>query len=323
MRVALCLLAVLALLAGCGSGAGDLPRGQRPWQLALVAGSKGDPYYAALRCGAQDAAEAAGADLSFEAPDQLDASLQTPILSAVAAEQPDAILVAPADDRALYAPIRQAADSGSRVVLVDTWLARPGIAVSRVGSDDLAAGRQGATTLARLVGGHGKVLVVGPQAGVASADARRAGFEREVHARRGLRYLGARAVEGDAGEVAKEVREALERTPDLAGIFATTRTAAEGAARALRSAKRDGEVRLVGVDASRQQLDDLEDDSAQALIVLKPAEIGRLGVEQALAALEGHRPEPRIAVGFVVVTAGNAGDPRIARWLYSAQCKDG
>jgi ribose transport system substrate-binding protein len=82
-------------------------------------------------------------------------------------------------------------------------------------------------------------------------------------------------------------------------------------------------VRLVGVDASRQELDDLEDDSTQALVVRKPAEIGRLGVEQALAALEGRRPEPRIAVGFVVVTADNADDPRIARWLYAAQCKDG
>ena len=60
--------------------------------------------------------------LNFQGPDQFDPSLQTPVVNAVAAKKPDAVLIAPTDTKAMFAPINQLKQNGSKVVLVDTTL---------------------------------------------------------------------------------------------------------------------------------------------------------------------------------------------------------
>ena len=53
--------------------------------MTLIAGVKGDEFYITMNCGAQEEARKLGVDLDFQGPDQFDASLQTPIVNAVAA----------------------------------------------------------------------------------------------------------------------------------------------------------------------------------------------------------------------------------------------
>ena len=93
-------LAALALaLAACGGdeGGGGAGGAERQYKLTLIQGVKGDQFYVTMQCGAQEAAAAAGATLEVTAPDEFDASLQTPVVNAVVAKKPDAILVAPTD----------------------------------------------------------------------------------------------------------------------------------------------------------------------------------------------------------------------------------
>lgn len=94
-------VAALALaLAACGGNdngggsAGGGGGGQKQYKLTLIQGVKGDQFYVTMQCGAQEAAKAAGASLDVAAPDEFDASLQTPVVNAVVAKKPDAILIA-------------------------------------------------------------------------------------------------------------------------------------------------------------------------------------------------------------------------------------
>src|SRR3954452_16805412 len=98
---------------GGGGGASSSSGGGKKYKMTLNAGVKGDEFYLTMNCGAQAAAKAAGVSLDFQGPDQFDASLQTPIVNAVAAKKPDAVLIAPTDTKAMYAPIKQLSQNGS------------------------------------------------------------------------------------------------------------------------------------------------------------------------------------------------------------------
>jgi ribose transport system substrate-binding protein len=288
-----------------GSGSSSSGSSSKNYKLTLIAGVKGDEFYITMNCGAKAAADAAGATLDFQGPDQFDAALQTPIVNAVAAKKPDAVLIAPTDTKALFAPIKQLADNGSKVVLVDTTLEQPDMAVSQISSDNLAGGAKAAETLLQLTGGKGKYLVVNVKPGISTTDARGKGFEEGLKGKPGVQYLGQQYNNDDPAKAASIVTATLAKNPDLKGIFATNLFAAEGSASGLRQAGKLGSVKIVGFDAGPKQVADLKAGTVQALIAQQPSEIGKLGVEQAIASLKGQPTKPKIGTGFTVLTKDN------------------
>jgi ribose transport system substrate-binding protein len=296
--------------SGGGGGGGSK-------DLTLIAGVKGDEFYITMNCGAQAEAKKLGASLNFQGPNEFSADQQTPIVNAVAAKQPDAVLVAPTDTKAMYAPIKQLADGGSKVVLVDTTLENADLAVSQIASDNEGGGREAASTLAKLIGGSGKVFVVNVKPGISTTDLRAKGFE-EGAKEAGLDYIGQQYSQDDPAKAASIVKSILARNPDLKGIFATNLFSAEGAASGLKEAGKLGDVKIVGFDAGPKQVEDLKDGLVQALIAQRPAQIGSLGVQQAMAALEDKPTKKKIATGFVSITKENLDQNQDA--LYKATC---
>jgi ribose transport system substrate-binding protein len=317
-------LAVGALgLAACGddedsggSGASS-SSGDEGGSLTLIAGVKGDEFYITMNCGAQEEAKKLGYSLDFQGPDQFDAALQTPVVSAVAAKKPDGVLIAPTDTKAMYAPIKQLADNGSKVVLVDTTLEQPDMAASQIASDNVGGGKEAAKALKDLMGGSGKVFVVNVKPGISTTDQRGQGFEEEAKAL-GLEYLGQDFSNDQPEKAAAIVKAQLAKNPDLKGIFATNLFSAEGAASGLREAGKLGEVKIVGFDAGPKQVEDLKEGVVQALIAQQPAEIGKLGVQQAVAAIKGETTKPEIGTGFSTITKDNLDQNQDA--LYKSSC---
>jgi ribose transport system substrate-binding protein len=300
---------------GGGGAAGD--SGGESYDMTLIAGVKGDEFYITMNCGAQEKAKELGVTLDFQGPDQFDAAQQTPIVDAVAAKSPDAILIAPTDTKALFAPISAAA-ANSKIVLVDTTLEDPSMAVSQIASDNVGGGVTAGETLIELIGGKGKVMVVNVKPGISTTDQRGSGFEEAVQQTPGVEYLGQEYSQDDPAIAAQIVTSTLSKHPDLKGIFATNLFSAEGAASGLRQAGKLGEVKIVGFDAGPKQVKDLEDGLVQALIAQKPADIGRQGVEQAYAALEGEPTKPKIGTDFEVITKDNLSEMQDV--LYKPSC---
>src|SRR4051794_22331462 len=317
-------LAVLAaglalVVAACGSddsgGGGSSSGGKKTYKMTLIAGVKGDEFYITMNCGAQAEAKKLGVKLDFQGPDEFDASQQTPIVNAVAAKKPDAVLIAPTDTKALYAPIKQMADAGTKIVLVDTTLDQPDMAVSQIASDNEAGGKTAAEALAKLIGGSGKVFVVNVKPGISTTDAREKGFVAGAKAA-GLDYVG-REYSNDKPEVAAaKTKAALQKNPDLKGIFGTNLFAAEGAATGVREA--GAKVKIVGFDAGPKQVKDLQDGTVQALIAQKPADIGAQGVQQAYNALTGKATTKKIGTQSVSITKDNLSQNQDS--LYKASC---
>ena len=290
---------------------------KKNYKMTLIAGVKGDEFYITMNCGAQAKAKELGATLDFQGPDKFAADLQTPVVNAVAAKKPDAVLVAPTDTKAMYAPIKQLSDNGSKVVLVDTTLDQSDFAVSQIASDNLGGGKAAADTLGKLIGGKGKVFVVNVKPGISTTDARGKGFEQGAKAL-GLTYLGQQYDNDDPAKAASIVKAELAKNPDLKGIFATNLFSAEGAASGIREAGKLGQVKIVGFDAGPKQVEDLKKGTVQALIAQKPAEIGADGVQQAYNALTGKPNEKKIGTGFTSITKDNLAANQDA--LYKASC---
>jgi ribose transport system substrate-binding protein len=331
-RKSLSLAAFLAILAfgvaACGSddnGGGTSSAAstsssggaKKKYNMTLIAGVKGDEFYITMNCGAQAKAKELGVTLDFQGPDKFDASLQTPVVNAVAAKKPDAVLVAPTDTKAMYAPIKQLSDGGTKVALVDTTLEQADFAVSQIASDNEGGGKAAADTLGKLIGGSGKVFVVNVKPGISTTDARGKGFEDGAKAA-GLTYVGQQYDDDDPAKAASIVKAELAKNPDLKGIFATNLFSAEGAASGIREAGKLGKVKIVGFDAGPKQVEDLKNGIVQALIAQKPAEIGADGVQQAYNALTGKPTEKQIGTGFVSITKDNLDQNQDS--LYKASC---
>jgi ribose transport system substrate-binding protein len=320
------LLAVALAATACGGGdegggGGGAGGGQRQYKLTLIQGVKGDQFYVTMECGAKEAARAAGATLDVAAPDEFDASLQTPVVNAVVAKKPDAILVAPTDTKAMIPPLTQAKAAGIKLVFVDTTTENGAeLAESEIASDNLEGGREAARALARLTGEKGSVLVINVKPGISTTDARAKGFEEELKKYPNMKSIGVEYSNDKPEVAAAKATAALAAHPDLVGIFGTNLFSAEGAATGLRSAGASEKVKIVGFDAGPKQVEDLEQGIVQALIAQKPADIGKAGVEQAIAALKGEPVQKKIGTGFVVVTKDNMNDPDVKPYLYKSSC---
>ncbi len=320
---AACCLTLAAGAAACGED--DEPssaaaQNGAEHRITLITGVRGDAFYGSLACGAQQAADRLGVELDVQGPDAWDPAKQTPILNAVVADKPDAILIAPNDDTAMQPPLMQASQAGIEVVLVDTTLADPSFAASQVTSDNEAAGRQAAEVVAEEVGGSGSVLTVDVSPGISTTEARVKGFGEGAEAA-GLEDLGVQYSADDPAKAASIVTSTLAKHPDLKAVFATNTLTGEGAATGLRQAGKSGDIKLIGFDANPSGVEALENDVAQAQVVLKPLDIGAQGVEQAVAALEGKPTEEKILTGSLVATKDNLQDAEVQKYLYREGCR--
>ena len=318
-------VSALALaLAACGGsdddggGGGGGGGGSENYEVAFVQGVAGDEFYITMQCGIEAAAEDLGVTVETQGAQQFDPALQTPIVDSVVASAPDGLLIAPTDVTAMNRPLKAAADAGITVGLVDTTLEDPSMAVTQVASDNEGGGAAAFTAIQEANPDGGTVLVVGHEPGISTNEARIKGFLDALEADPKFTALPTQYAQNDPAEGARIVTSTLQSTPDLIGIFGTNLFAAEGAATGLRQAGAQDQVTVVGFDAGPAQVEALENGTVQALIAQQPAEIGRQGLEQVVAALNDEEPEAEIQTGFTIITADNLADSQDA--VYRSDC---
>jgi ribose transport system substrate-binding protein len=295
---------------GGGGGGGD-------YEVAFIQGVAGDEFYITMQCGIEAAAEELGVTVTTQGPQQFDPALQTPIVDSIVASQPDGLLIAPTDVSAMNRPIRAAADAGITVGLVDTTLEDPSMAVTQVASDNEGGGAAAFEAIKQANPDGGTVLVVGHEPGISTNEARIKGFNDALAQDPAFTALPTQYAQNDPAEGARIVTSTLQAHPDLIGIFGTNLFAAEGAATGLRQAGATG-VTVVGFDAGPAQVEALQNGTVQALVAQQPADIGRQGLEQVVASLNGEEPQAEIQTGFTILTQDNLDQNQDA--VYKSSC---
>jgi ribose transport system substrate-binding protein len=307
---------VLTVLAAAASAIAQ-PAANK--NITLMVGVKGDPFYVSMQCGAAVAAKKLGYKLQVQGPDKFDATLQNPLLDAVAAAKPAALLVAPNDVKASAPPLKRIQAAGTKVVLVDTIVTDKSIGISRIATDNELGGVKAADALKQL-GVTGKVLVISTDPGVSSVDARVAGFNKRAKAL-GLTLVSkTQYSHNEPATAAQIIAASLAKNPDLQGVFATNLFSAQGVSTGVRQAGKSGKVKVVGFDAGPDQIKQLKAGQVQALVAQKPYDIGQKGIEQAVNALTGKPVTKNIATTSLIVTKANLSNPSVSKYVYKAHC---
>jgi len=297
---------------------------QETKKVTLIQGIQNDQFYISMACGAQAAADERGIELTVQAGEKWDASIQTSLLNAVVQSEPDAILIAPNDRVAMISPLKDAKDAGIAIFTVDTFIEDDSVALANIASDNVLGGKMAADSLAALIGETGKVYVSNTIAGTSTTDQRAQGFEEQIATYPNIDYVGMDYNNNDPTTAASQTSAQLQANPDLAGVFGTNLFSAQGAAAAVKDAGKTGEIKIVGFDAGPQQVADLNAGVVDSLIAQHPYDIGYQAVNLAADYLiDGTEPAEKVyTTGYSVVTRDNIGDPEIARYLYVSDCSE-
>ncbi|WMS43568.1 ABC transporter substrate-binding protein [Acuticoccus sp. MNP-M23] len=295
--------------------------------ITLVPGLTTDAFYITMNRGAQAAAEALGITVDFQGAEEFDPVLQTPVLDAVIARGPDAILIAPTDTTQLIEPLRRADEAGIPVITVDTFIGdgkyQDGsgdgdFPVSYIASDNVGGGRMAARFMADAIGGKGSVYVSNVRPGISTTDQREEGFKAEMAENYpDVTVLDTQYNENDASLAASQFNAVFARDQEIKGVFGANLFSAIGAANGVQGADKSGDITVIAFDAPQSIVDNISSGLVDAAIAQHPAEIGYYGVMTAYAHLTGQSVPPAIGTGFTVINADNVDDEATKKFIYS------
>jgi ribose transport system substrate-binding protein len=304
---------------GLASSMAAPAKASKNYNLQFIQGVAGDEFYITMQCGIQAEAAKLGVSVKTQGGQKFDPTVQKPILDSVVAAKPDAILIAPTDVTAMQAPLNSASGAGIKIVLVDTTVKDPSIAVSAIASDNEGGGKAAFDAIKQLNPNGGKVMVMSVDPGISTTDARVKGFEDAVNQDSKFKYLGVQYSHDDPATAANIMGSALQKDPDIVGVFAANLFSAEGTATGVRQAGKGAQVKIVGFDAGPNQVKALKEGTVQALVAQEPGVIGQYGVDAAVTALEGGSPTPKVQTGFTIITKDTV-DGEGAAAVYKSSC---
>jgi ribose transport system substrate-binding protein len=320
------IAALAALAFGAMAATSVAQAADKKFTIALIPGLTTDAFYITMHRGAQAAADILGDTLVFQGASEWNTVLQVPVVDAVIARHPDAILIAPTDKVQLVQPLKKAVDAGIKVITVDTFIGNGAyqtgsgdadFPLSYIASDNVLGGRIAARALAKAIGDKGKVYVSNTVPNVSTTDQREEGFKLEMKSHSGITVLETQFNDDDANKAASQFQSVLARTPDLAGVFGTNLFSALGSANGVKQANASGKVKVVAFDAPASIVDQIKTGLVDITIAQHPSEIGYFAVVAAHAYLSGQSIPTAIGTGFTVIDKNNADNPETKRFIYS------
>ncbi len=298
------ILTVAMLAAGCGGGDQGGGNGGGDTKIALSISTLNNPFFIALRDGAQQAADEAGVSLEVSNA-QGDASQQLNDVQNLVTQQFDAIMVNPVDTDAIVPAIQAANQSDIPIIALDRKAASGEVATV-IASDNVKGGREAGEELIRLVG-NGPVAQLEGVPGTSAARERGQGFQEAIDGQSSVNLVASQPAGFDRNQALNVTQNILQSSPDVKGIFAQNDEMALGAVQALGD-RAGNEVKIVGFDGIDDALQAIKDEDMNATVAQQPGRIGRLGVENAMKVIDGEDVPNKIGVEVVLVTQENVSD---------------
>lgn len=299
---------ILAVCAGC--------RRAETRIVGVVPKGANHIFWQTVHAGAIKAAREFGFKVEWNAPTlEIDSSRQIGIVDSMINRRLAGIVLAPVDKTALVSVVERAAREGIPVAIFDSAI-DTGRILSYVATDNVEAGRMAARRMGRILGGKGKVGVVGFMPGSASTMEREHGFQDEIaRAFPGVRIAGVQFGMADRSRAMAAAENFLTAHPDLAGLYADNESSSSGAVQALKS-RGARHVKLVAMDASEQLLEDLRAGFIDSLVVQDPFRMGYESTRAVALHLRGEEPPRHVDSGATLVLREDLERPEIRELLF-------
>lgn len=202
----------------------------------------------------------------------------------------DAIVVAPADSKAMVRPLKRAMEAGIVVINFDVALdegakAQQGVELAFVGPDNRGGAKLAGDALGVALGEGAKVVIIEGNPGADNATQRRLGFEDSV-AEHKLNLLDSRTAHWETEEANQVFATMLTANPDIQGVMAANDSMAIGVVKALESAGRS-DIKVVGFDAIPAVLPMIDDGRLLASVDQFGQQMAANSIDMALEVLAG------------------------------------
>lgn len=293
----LCPLIPVLFLASCERSGDTADK----TEIALVMKSLANEFFKSMADGAEAYQKSRESDFDLVVNgirNETDLTQQVALVEQMIARGVDAIVIAPADSKALVPVLKRAQDAGIVVVNIDnrldrTVLSETGTRIPFVGPDNREGSRLVGEQLAKQLKRGDKVAILEGVPTAFNAQQRRAGFEEAMQAA-GAAIVTVQSASWEMEKANAVTASILTAHPDLAAILASNDSMALGAAAAVKAGGKEGQVRIVGFDNITAVQELIREGRILATADQHGGQLAVYGIESALSILKGEAaPEDR------------------------------
>jgi ribose transport system substrate-binding protein len=307
-RVVLGLTVLMFTAAACHKQ--PTSEGPRRPRVALVMKSLANEFFLTMEKGARDhhaKNESRYELLASGIKDELDVNAQASLVEQMIAQKADAIVLAPADSKALVAACKRAVDAGVVVVNIDNRLdadvlAERGLRIPFVGPDNRKGARRVGEHLAGKLQKGDAVAIIEGVPTTFNAQQRKLGFEDAIEAA-GLRLVASQSGDWEMAKANQVAAALLGEHPQLQALLCANDNMALGAVAARKAAGKEGSVLIVGFDNISAVAELVKAGKVVATADQHAGELAVFGIEYALEALETKSPPADRETPVDLVTA--------------------
>lgn len=302
---------VLALtLAGIWAPAAQA---QTKPKVALVMKSLANEFFRTMEDGAKAHQKAHAADYTLVSngiKNETDTAAQIKMVEQMIAQKVDALVIAPADSKALVPVLKMAVDKGVRVVNIDNRLdadalKEKSLVIPFVGPDNRVGAKLVGDYLAKQLKAGDKVAIIEGVSTTTNAQQRTAGFKDAMDANK-MAVVGVQSGQWEIAQGNTVAAGMLRENPDLKALMAGNDSMALGAVAAVKAAGKTGKVLVVGYDNIQAIHPMLKDGRVLATADQFAAKQAVFGIEEALKAIKAKTPQaqmpPEVKTDVVLVT---------------------
>jgi ribose transport system substrate-binding protein len=276
------------LAAGCGQRKADKPK------IALIMKSLANEFFKTMEEGARahHKEHAEQYDLTVVGiKDEQDVARQIDYVELMIAQKVDAIVIAPADSKALVPVCKRAMDAGIIVVNIDNKfdaavLADKGVKIPFVGPDNRRGARLAGEYLAAKLKAADKVAIIEGVPNAFNGIQRKLGFEDAMKARR-MNIVSSQSGYWEMAKAEPIVSAIISEHADIKAVLCANDNMALGAVAAIKAAGKSENILVVGFDniSAVQRL--LKEGSILCTVDQHADKLALYGIEYALEMLGG------------------------------------
>ena len=223
--------------------------------------------------------------------DERDLAQQVSLVEQMVAKKVDAIVIAPADSKALVPVCKRAMDAGIVVINIDNQfdegvLEEANVSIPFVGPDNQEGALMVGAFLAKSLKEGDPVAILEGIPTAFNAQQRRLGFEKAM-ADGGMKVVSVQSAQWEMDKANSIASAMIREYPDLKALLCSNDSMALGAVAAVRAASKEDQIAVVGFDNISAVQAMVKDGRVLATADQHADQLAVYGIEFALQVLQG------------------------------------
>jgi len=321
------LIVILVLISGCKENndeqEGKNSKGTKTIFITMIAKSSSNPVFLSAKTGAiaqalkiSEKYSKLDVVVNWKTPEIENASEQARIIRNAIQDGTNAIIVSCSDIDSLTSAIDKAVDSGLPVMTFDSD-APDSKRFAFYGPDDIEMGKTLMNELAKLIGGKGKIAILGGNKEAPNLQERIKGIKKAASDYKGIELVGEFYHPENETEAVAEMLRVQSLYPDLKGWAMVGGWPMFG--KELMNKIEPGKIKIVAVDALPVQLEYIEKNFAQVLLGQPTFKWGEVSVGMVIDKIYLHKKvDELIRLSPIPITLKNLGgwSRQLRAWGY-------